>query len=128
MPADAAASDAPQTATLDTVLSALALGPAAGLGAAERAASLRHFAKRYTHADEHLRAYADAALDELEAGVPGGFSGLDAAAALAQLTAWHGDTTRAPLVASALTLAGLHPDGDDEARQAGFALTLAGGA
>ena len=113
--------DARRAATLLSVVAAVSLGPAVGLGADERALYGDAFVAYYEAADSHFRGFADATLDDVEAAVPGGYSSLSAGDALTELTRWSTVDGRQSLAAGALVLSDMSFE-EDESRQAGYAL------
>ena len=113
--------DALRLATLATLLSAVACGPAAGMNDGIVDAYVESYATYRADADPFFGTYADAALDEIAAT---GIAQLDPPAALAELRAWADDASNAQRAAAALDLTHLAFE-DDEARQVGYVLSVA---
>lgn len=110
--------DGARLATLTALLAAMGCGPAAGMTPELAAVYVERYSAHMDAADPFLRAYAEAALDDLDRT---GIAGREPAAAYAQLEAWARDGRHATRAAAALDLTNL-PFDDDEARQAGYAL------
>jgi len=117
--ARADAVDAARLATLTTLLAAVACGPARGMTDQLAGAYVERFSAYYGEADPHFRAYADAALDDIDAT---GIRLLDGPAAFAEVEAWAAKGGAPARAAAALDLTNLAFE-EDEARQAGYALT-----
>jgi hypothetical protein len=115
----AGAAEAARFATLAALLAAVATGPADGMDDAIAAAYVDCYRTYCADADPVFVAYANATLDEVGAT---GIGGLEPQAALAELVAWGTEGRRAGLAAAALDLTNL-TFGEDEARQAGYALS-----
>src|SRR5215208_3902635 len=118
-PARADAVDPARLVILTALLGAVACGPAGGMTDGLASAYVDRYSAYYTEADPHFRAYADAALDEIGAT---GIGLLDSPAALAEIHAWGEDGGHGARAAAALDLTNLSFE-EDEARQAGYALT-----
>jgi len=114
--------DAARLAVLSALLAAVACGPAGGMTEEVASAYVDRFSAYYADADPYLRAYADEALDDIDAT---GIRLLDAPAALAEITTWAGEGGNPARAAAALDLTNLAFE-EDEARQAGYALTRSG--
>jgi hypothetical protein len=106
-------------ATLAALLAAVAYGPGGELTGDVAAAYVERYATYRDQADPYMRAYADASLDEIGAT---GITLLDPPAAFAAIRSWAEDGTHAARAAAALDLTKLSFE-EDEARQAGYALT-----
>lgn len=110
--------DAVRLATLATLLSAVACGPAAGMNDGVVNAYVESYSTYRADADPIFGTYADAALDEIAAT---GIAQLDPPAALAEIRAWA-DGQDAPRAAAALELTHLAFE-EDDARQVGYVLS-----
>jgi hypothetical protein len=111
--------EAARLATLTTLLAAVACGPAGGMTEEVASAYVARFSTYYADADPYFRVYADEALDDIDAT---GFRLLDPPAALAEITTWAAEGGNPVRAAAALDLTNLAFE-EDEARQAGYALT-----
>src|SRR3954447_4770003 len=115
----AGATEAARLATLAALVAAVAAGPAGGMDDAVAAAYVDRYRAYCADADPAFAAYANATLDEVGAS---GIGRLEPQAALAELVAWGKEGRGAGLAAAALDLTNL-TFGEDEARQAGYALS-----
>jgi hypothetical protein len=118
-PPRADAAETARLATLAALLSAVACGPAAGMSDGVASAYVDRYSAYYAEADPYFRTYADTALDEIATTDIGL---LDPPAAFVAIRAWGEDGEHAARAAAALDLTNLVFE-DDEARQAGYALT-----
>jgi hypothetical protein len=118
-PVMADGADAERLATLAALLAAVACGPGGDMTDDVASAYVERYSVYRIEADPHFRAYADAALDEIDAT---GFGLLDPPAALAEIRCWAEEGRHAARAAAALDLTKLCFE-EDEARQVGYAFS-----
>ena len=117
--ADGDVGDARRLATLAALVAAAATGPAGGVNDDLVAADVERVRRFRSEADPFFPAYADAALDDINAT---GFGVLAPIEALAQIRGWGEDGQHAARAAAALDLTHLCFD-EDEAKQAGYSVS-----